>query len=256
MKVGRWRLLSLAVALFLPLQAGAFSFGSFTPGDKIVSIQLSAAVSTGVVFSTGGNPASILDDTLTFESSVSTITMLSGAVFSPILGTVLVSSSVKPVAGSQFFSNTLIGTDLVNGIVADLSITDIGIGGSGLLLSADYVLPGVTFTASQFFPGFPITSSLSGDFDVTGGNASFTAAFGSQGNFYSTLAAFKKNGSPVTSLCALTNGVPVGSNCLGPTDFANFTAQPTTTIVPLVPEPSASLLLLICGAMLGIALKR
>lgn len=255
MMMRSWAFLSLAAALAMPLQAGAFSFGTFTSGDKIVSVELSAAGSTGVVFSTGGNPASILDDTLTFESSVSTIIMLSGAVFSPILGTVLVSSVVKPVVGTTFFSSVIIAADLVNGLVADFTITDIGIGGSGLLLAADY-LAGVTFTASQFAPGFPIGGSLSGDFGVVGGNASFTAAFGAQGNFFSTLAGFKKGGSAPSSLCALTNGFPFAGSCIGPTDFANFTAQPTTTIVPLVPEPSVGLLLLVCGGMLGAVFKR
>jgi len=245
----------LAAFLLLPLRAEAFSFGTFAALDTIIEIELSGAVSTGVTFSTGALTADPTDDTLTFESSVSTIKMASGAIFSPTLGDVLVSSVVSPLAGTSVFFPTLIGAELKNGIVADLSILDLGIGGSGLLLQADYI-GSVAFTAAQFFPGFPISGSLSGDFEVTGGDATFTAAFGPQGDFFSELAGFFVGASPPSALCDLTNGVLFGTTCIGASDFANFTANPTTTITPIAaPEPAAGLLLVL-GIMLTSKLTR
>ena len=244
-------------ALLLPGQASAFSFGTFAPGDTLIEIELSAAGISGVagvVFDTGSDPLDPADDTLTFESSVSTIKMLSGAEFTVPLGDVIVSSVVSPILGSEFYTSSIIGADLKNGVVADLTILDIGIGGSGMLLEADYV-GAVAFTASQFFPGFPIGGSLSGEFGVTGGDAAFTTAFGTTGDFFGTLAGFllgtSGSGSPPGSLCALT---AFGSCSL---DFASFTANPTTTIVPqaVVPEPAAALLVG-CGIMGLAVLKR
>lgn len=246
-------LLGLLATVLLPVRAEAFSFGAFTPGDTIIEIELSAAVSTGVTFDTGALPGDPSDDTLTFESSVSTIKMASGAIFSPALGTVLVSSVVMPLPGSEVFLPTIIGAELANGVVADLSITDIGPGGAGLLLEADYI-GSVSFTASQFFSGFPITGSLSGDFTVTGGDTDFTTAFGPAGDFFSELAAWLVGGGAPSALCDLTNGFDLGGSCIGATDFADFTAEPTTTITPLaVPEPSLAILLGV--TMVGVALR-
>ena len=69
------------------------------------------------------------------------------------------------------------------------------------------------------------------------------------------LAGWQVGGSAVSALCDLTNGFDFGGTCIGATDFADFTAQPTTTITPLaVPEPSIAILL--GGTMLGVALRR
>jgi hypothetical protein len=248
----------LLVGALLPTSAAAFSFGTFAPADTIIEIELSAAVSSGVTFDTGADPDDPSDDTLTFESSVSTITMASGAVFSPTLGDVLVSSTVMPIAASEQFFPTIIGAEFANGVVADLSITDIGIGGSGLLLEADY-LGSVSFTASQFFSGFPISGSLSGEFEVTGGDTDFTTAFGPQGDFFSTLAGWlvTSTGSAPSALCQLTNGWLFGSCLLPQTDFASFTANPTTTIVPIaVPEPGTLVLFGAIAAAVGVTRRR
>ncbi|NNL65275.1 MAG: hypothetical protein HKP30_03430 [Myxococcales bacterium] len=252
-----WTLMLAMAVLLLPGRASAFSFGTFAPGDTIISIELSAAGISGVagvVFDTGSDPLDPSDDTLTFESSVSTIKMLSGAEFTVPLGDVIVSSVVSPLAGSEFFSTVAIGADMANGIVADLSILDIGPGGAGMLLEADYI-GAVSFTASQFFSGFPISGSLSGDFGVTGGDADFTTAFGPQGDFFGELAGWllgtSGSGTAPSSLCDLT----AFGTCAF--DFASFTANPTTTITPVavVPEPAAALLFA-CGIMGLAVLKR
>lgn len=253
-----WALLvAIAVA---PASADAFSFGTFAPGDTIASIELSAGGSSGVVFDTGADPSDLSDDSLTYDASVSTITMTSGTVFDGDdipLGTVLFSSAVMPIAGTEFFGGTIIGADFENGIVADFSITDIGPGGAGLLMEADY-LGAVTMTASKFFAPFPVTGSLSGEFEVTGGDSDFTTAFGPEGDFFATLAGFLAGGVAPSSLCDdLTNGVGAGPACLGATDFASFTTNPTTTIVPIaVPEPRILLLLGAVAAAVGATRRR
>jgi hypothetical protein len=232
-----------SAALLPAAQAGAFSFGTFTPGDHIASIELSSGAGQQLTVDAGANPSDPADDTLTFEASVSTITMSSGAVFNVPLGDVLISSTVMPY-GSPTFLSTIIGGEFRNGLVADLSITDVGTGGAGLLLDADYI-DSVSFTASQFASGFPINGSLSGDLQVLSGDTDFVAAFGSQASFISTLSF------GTTVLCNLTNGIAFGSSCIGPTDFADFTAAPTTTITP-VPEAGTLLLFGVAAAAVGV----
>ena len=63
-----------ALGLALPLQAQAFSFGTFTPGDTIAELQLSAASGGGLIFS-AGVAGTLSDGSLAISASVSSITM-------------------------------------------------------------------------------------------------------------------------------------------------------------------------------------
>ncbi|MAE29945.1 MAG: hypothetical protein CMJ87_13335 [Planctomycetes bacterium] len=164
----------------LPLGAQAFSFGTFAPGEKIQSIELSAA--------SGGGSAISYDDAtgvMTFTADVSTITT-NFTTYNIAFGTVLFDSQITLTTESviapipPFFAGQ-ITAGFINGLVADLSITDIGVGGSGLLLAGDYSTS-LAFQADSPAYGLPIVGRLDGDFDVVGGagDATFEAALGAR----------------------------------------------------------------------------
>lgn len=229
-----------AAVVLLPASSWAFSFGSFAPGEKIVSIQLAAGSSPTVSFDGTTN-------TMVFDASVSTITTNLG-VYSIPLGDVVFSSTVTIVSGTEQvippFSPVLITAGFANGLAADLSITDVGPGGSGVLLEADYV--GVLeFTASSL----PVVGSLDGTFTVTGGDAAFQAAFGSSGQYFANLGNFLLSGGmPAVTLCDLVEG-----GCPAGTTIASFTANPSATIVP-IPEPGVAALLIL--GLAGVARRQ
>jgi hypothetical protein len=219
-----------AALLLLPAQAGAFSFGTFTPGDAIASIQLSAAYSDPVTYTHA-------TDLLTVSGSVSTITMQGGQIFNLPLGDVLLSVTMKLDQATLLIIGKTIGGEFEGGVVpVDLMITDFADGGN-TLLQGDFTFDTLTFSASQS-PAFG--GSLLGDFLTTGGDADFVAAFAPIGNLHSVLTF------SVFNVCQLTtNPAIVSGNCVSSflgNDLASFTAQPTTTITP-VPEPGSALLL-------------
>ena len=219
-----------AALLLLPAPAGAFSFGTFTSGDRIASIQLSAAYSDPVSYN---RPT----DLLTVSGSVSTITMQSGQIFNLPLGDVLLSMTMKLDQATLIIIGRTIGGDFEGGVVpVDLMITDFADGGNSLL-EADFTFDTLGFSASQS-PAFG--GSLLGDFATTGGDTDFVNAFAPIGHLHSVLTF------SVANVCQLTtNPAIVGGNCVSSfagNDLQTFTAQPTTTITP-IPEPASALLL-------------
>lgn len=226
-----------AVVLLAPATSWAFSFGTFAPGEQILSVQLAAGDlnSPTVVFDGTTN-------TMVFDASVSTVTTTLG-VYNIPLGDVVFSSTVTIVPGTESvfppfppaFGGQL-SAEFANGLAADLSIVDVA--GSGLLLQGEYDGSLALVANSPGGSGFPIVGSLDGAFDVSAGDAAFLAAFGPGGNYFANLAAFMTGGgSPVGSnLCLLiAGGCPVG------TTIGDFTVNPAATITP-IPEPGVAVL--------------
>lgn len=237
-----------AAALLLPATSGAFSFGTFVPGEQIQSVQLAAGNLSNPTIAFDGTT-----NTMVFDASVSTITTNLG-VYSIPLGDVLFSSTVTIVPGTElviqpimFAFGGLLSAGFANGIAADLSIVDVGVGGSGLLLQGDYS-GNLDFSAdSPSGWGFPITGSLTGGFTVSGGDAAFVTAFGPGGDYFANLASFLDGG-----------GMPVGSNlclmiaggCPAGTTIGDFTVNPSATITP-IPEPGVVTLMAMGLALLA-----
>jgi hypothetical protein len=237
-----------AAALLLPATSWAFSFGTFAPGEQILSVQLAAGNLSNPTISFDGTT-----NTMVFDASVSTITTNFGTYNIP-LGDVLFSSTVMIVGGTEVvvppfapFYGGDVSASFANGIAADLSIVDVGPGGAGLLLAGDY---GTTLDFLANSPGgygFPIVGNLSGGFTVSGGDAAFVAAFGPGGDYFANLASFLNGG-----------GMPVGSNlclmidggCPGGTTIGSFTVNPAATITP-IPEPGTVALLAVGVALLA-----
>ena len=229
----RLLLLAIAMLLWLPHTASAFSFGSFAVGEEIQSIELSAALASGnsLVYDDTAN-------TLTFTAAVSTITTNLQTYNLPIGDVVfssqLMLSSESLIAPFAPFFGGSIDANFVNGIVADLTIVDVADAGN-TLLQADYVA-GLDLNVTQpGGTGLPIVGRLDSDFSVTGGDASFTGAFGSAGNYFSVLNNFVSSGVPVTTdLCGLFE-----PTCMTGESLDDFEVNPTATITPVsVPEPS------------------
>jgi len=232
--------LSLLLSVLLPGTASAFSFGVFAPGEKIVSVQLASGnLATPVVTFDGTT------DTMVFDAAVSTITTNLNT-FSIPLGDVIFTSQVMIEAGTELVGQPIpvfnfggvLGAELRNGVAIDLSIIDMGPGGAGVLLEADYDGT-LSFQANS--PGgfgFPIVGSLAGAFDATGGDTDFLAAFGPGGTFFANLGNFTTGGgTPVgNDICLLIAG-----GCPGGTTIGDFTVNPVVTITP-IPEPGATTL--------------
>lgn len=227
-----------AAALLLPATSWAFSFGTFAPGEQILSVQLAAGDLSNPTIDFDGTT-----NTMVFDASVSTITTNLG-VYNIPLGDVVFSSTVMIVLGSEqvfqpfapFFGGQ-VQAQFLNGFTADLSIVDVA--GSGLLLQGDYSVALDFVGNSPGGSGFPIVGSLNGSFDTTGGDASFVAAFGPGGDYIANLASFLTGGgSPVGSnLCLMIAG-----GCPGGTTIGDFTVNPAATITP-IPEPGVAALL-------------
>lgn len=235
-----------AVALLAPATSWAFSFGTFAPGEKILSVQLAAGdLSTPTVTFDGTT------NSMVFDASVSTITTTLG-VYNVPLGDVLFSSTVMIVPGTElvlapiapFFGGQL-SAEFVNGVAADLSIVDVA--GSGLLLQGEYDGSLDFIANSPGGAGFPIVGSLDGAFDVSGGDAAFLAAFGPGGTYFANLAGFLTGGgSPVgINLCLMIAG-----GCPGGTTIGDFTVNPAATITP-IPEPGVAMLTAVGLALLA-----
>lgn len=249
---------AVALAALLLLAAGraeAFSFGTFAPGEKILSIQLSASNPLAVP------PVSFdtVTNTLTFQASVSEI-VTDQATYSITLGDVIFDSQViltteSLIAPIPFAFPGQYTATFTNGLASDLTITDMGPGGSGQIFAADYIGSlGMLADASGVF--FPISIGLDGDFtvDVAESDGTFATAFGSTGNYFSTLVNTTSNGVPIgTDLCNL---IVVGTCITGVGTLDNFVSNPTATIVPLVPEPSLAVLIGFGLAGLAVAARR
>jgi hypothetical protein len=237
----------LAAALLLPGASGAFSFGTFAPGEQILSVQLAAGDLNSPTITFDGTT-----NTMVFDASVSTITTTLG-VYNIPLGDVLFSSTVMIVGGTEqviqpfppFFGGDL-SAGFANGIAADLSIVDVA--GVGLLLQGDYVGNLGFIANSPGGSGFPIVGNLTGGFTVSGGDASFVTAFGPGGDYFANLASFLTGGgSPVGSnLCLMIAG-----GCPGGTTIGDFTVNPAATITP-IPEPGVAGLVLLGLVVFGL----
>ncbi len=226
-----WRVWLAAACLLLPAPAGAFSFGTFTPGvDRIASIQLSAAYSGPVTYTRA-------TDLLTVSGSVSTITLQGGQIFNLPLGDVLLSMTMKLDQATLLIIGRTIAAEFKGGIVpVDLTITDFADGGNSLL-EGEFTFDTLGFGASQS-PVFG--GSLLGDFATSGGDPDFANAFAPIGHLHSLLTFAVANVCQLTTIPAIVSGNCVSS--FAGNDLQNFTAQPTTTITP-IPEPASALLL-------------
>lgn len=226
-----------ASLLLIPGTSAAFSFGSFAPGEQIISVQLGAGNLANPVVTFDGTT-----NTMVFDASVSTITTNLNTFNIP-LGDVIFTSQVMIQPGTEtvlqpfspFFGGQL-GAALLNGVAADLSIIDVA--GVGVLLEAEYDGTLAFQANSPGGFGFPIVGSLNGAFDISGGDVDFLAAFGPGGTFFANLANFSSGGSPVGGdMCLLIAG-----GCPGGTTIGDFTVNPNVTITP-IPEPGVAALL-------------
>jgi hypothetical protein len=216
-------LAALLLALGSAGGAAAFSFGDFTPGDKIETLIVESG--DGMSF-TPGTPG-----TLSVRAEISTIEMVSGTIFGGISG--LRFEMDLDLSGSPLFlppvGPTLVDADFAAGSVI---IRDDGDGPNGPVLLTGNFLDLLGFGAN--FDVLGLNGSLSGSFGEISGDPLFTTPFGSGADLNLQLSAFSG-----TQICHL------GNTCIGPTTaFSAWTAQPTATVNPIpLPEPSTALLL-------------
>jgi MYXO-CTERM domain-containing protein len=239
MLLGRF-LIALCLAL-APTGASAFSFGTFAPGETILSMELSASLA--------GPLSVVYDDTsgaLTFTAAVSTITTDMG-VYNINIGDVLFDSQVmlssETVIAPGAFTSGVILANFTNGVVADFTITDAA-DSNNTLLAAEYDAGIDLQITTPGGPSFPLAGTLGSNFTViTGvGDSAFEAAWGSGGSYAAVLANFLSGGSPVgTNLCQL-----IEPACFTGASLDDFETNPTATLIPLAtPEPGFGLLLLL-----------
>ena len=240
--------LVLATLVTVPGAAGAFSFGVFSPGDRIASIVLSPGAPNPptVAFTTAANQ-------LQFEAYVSTINMASGGIFNIAAGDVLFSSALM-LTGTPFYGFPPYGSgefllgSFANGMAADFSIVDLA-GGSNLLVEGDY-LTALQWKATQGL-GTIVSGTLDGKFTKTGGDPDFLAAAIYLDRFNAFMTGFTSDGSTVTNLCGLVLTCPPAGVV---SDFDNWEANPNMTIN--VPEPATGLLVGLAIAQLAAARRR
>lgn len=249
----RWAALGALVLALAPTGARAYSFlpAGFAPGEQILSIQVASGdtAAPSVVYNDGTL-------TLTFSAPVSTITTTL-TTYSITLGEVWFDSSVmlstqtifRPVTSPPFPG--AISATFVNGIVANLTITDVA-DSFNLLLAADYD-DGLKFSAAV--NAGAVSGSLGGTpgglFTPTVGDPGFLFAFGPAGQYFANLSGFQSDGAPVTTLCHLIKNItpcpiPFGSPTPGG-ELDDFEVNPAATIsrtTELVPEPGLASLLL------------
>ena len=165
----------------------------------------------------------------------------------------LLTATLELSPGTLLILGQNLGSGLQGGVVSvDLQITDLAGGAVSLLEGAVNSNPFDFSALNQL--GVP-QGSVVGAFDVTGGDATFQGAFGSEGDFNSLLTF------AVSSVCDLTalGEQGAGPNCVPHffgNDLVDFTAQPTATVTPVgTPEPATAGLLAL--GLLGLAaLKR
>jgi len=241
-----FRAIAALLLLAAPVAAQAFSFGTFSPGEKILSIELSGASGGGTAISFDHSTGA-----LTYSAPVSTITT-NLTTYNIALGSVLFDSQVMLTSETviapfpPFFGGQILAS-FSNGFAADLTLTDLGVGGSGLLLAANYSAT-LDFQANPQAVGFPVAGRLDAGFSVIGGagDPSFEAAFGSGGSYFALLANFTSNGTPVgNDLCNL-----ITPFCASGQSLDSFTVNPTATLTPTVPEPASLVLLVLAAAAL------
>lgn len=239
-------LAAVAAAVFLlPATSGAFSFGTFAPGEKIVSVQLAAGDLDTPMITFDGTT-----NTMVFDASVSKITTNLGEYDIP-LGDVVFTSTVMIVPGTELVLQPAgsfgghVEAGFRNGMTADLSIVDLA--GSGLLLQGEYGAPLHFFANSPGGLGFAITSGLEGSFTTSGGDAAFVAAFGPGAHYSANLSGFLTGGGGAvgSNLCLLIDG-----GCPTGTTIASFSVNPTVTITP-IPEPGVATLTAVGLALLA-----
>jgi hypothetical protein len=235
------RILIVLCLSLAPAGAWAFSFGTFAPGEEILSMELSASQS---------GPLSVVYDdntgALRFSAAVSTITT-DLAVYNITIGDVLFDSQVtlssETVIAPGAFTSGLILANFTNGLVADFTITDLA-DSNNTLLAASYDAGIDLQITTPGGPSFPLAGTLGSDFTVINGagDAAFELAWGSGGSYAAVLANFLSGGSPVgTDLCQL-----IEPACFTGASLDSFEANPTVTLIPLAaPEPGLGLLLLL-----------
>jgi hypothetical protein len=251
-----WAALGALLVAFVPSGAGAYSFlpSGFAPDEQILSIQVGsgAPATPSVVYNDGTL-------TLTFSAPVSTITTTVTTYDIP-LGDVWFDSSVTlstqtilPPILFPSFGGT-IAANFTNGMVVDLTITDLA-SGPTLLLQADYDA-GLDLGISKVGAA-PVSGSLGGDgggeFTLTGGEAGFVFAFGPAGEYFANLSSFTSDGTAVTTLCHLiknmTSACPRPNSSTPPSgQLDDFKVNPAATITrttELVPEAGLAPLLLV-----------
>ncbi len=241
-------LVVVAAVAALPGRANAtvFSFGTIDATDEITSIQLSADDGSGsptVDFDTSTN-------TLVISASVSTINFANKAAISGIAAGDVVFSSTVDLTGAYSFGGpvnpTFTAGSFTNGVAADFSITDIA--GGNMVLSADYV---GSLDLTILAAGFVIRGEFSGEFDLidigTGTDADVAAAWGSSGT-YDQLFTIGTG----ANLCWQVTNCPVA------TDWVDWSANTTSTLLPVavVPEPQGLLLMLSAGGLAALIRRR
>jgi hypothetical protein len=223
------RRLAIAMVVFAlagPGSAAAFSFGDFTPGDQIASFIIEPG--NGVSFDPN------LPGILLVDAEISTIDMVSGEQFGGISGLRFLAS--LDLTSTPLFLPPVGATAVFADFGGSVSVQDDGAGapGSGpIVLTGDFV-DTVNFQASN--PG--IAGSLAGSIGSIGGDPLFTVAFGSGADLNFQLSSFATAAGPATQVCH------IGNNCVAPSAFRAWWAQPTATVNPVpLPEPTAGLLL-------------
>jgi len=252
MHVNRWSLLwILGIALLVsPARATTFSFGTVDGTDPIASLVL-ATGSQQVTFTDASNE-------LLIEASVATINFESGAQISGIPDGDVVIQSLVEISSQGFLPDgscpvssfptcpAQATANLLNGLVDDLTITDMGGVFPIVMLSANYNA-GIDLSLND--AGGVTQGELSSAFALTGlSDPDFATAFGSQGELDAQLSIALGN---LCDTVLRDCGAPL------PTEFDDWNASPVLTIIPLeVPEPGAALLVAMAAAGAARRLRR
>lgn len=226
----------MGAALLLPSSASAFSFGTFTGGDRIASLIMSGGGGGPLLQYTGGN--------LTIGGNITTINMTSGTIFGGISGVTFSATVALDGPTLQFIPGsfpTIITASFLNSV--DFQFIDVAGGGTNLASGT------VALDLSLDEQAIPVViGTLNDIMTPTSGDASFLAAFGPFAFMNTLFVGITTSAGLVTDNCLI-----VTPNCGAPTGLLDWTASPTATITP-IPEPSSLLLLGVAG--LGLAALR